>query len=480
MRGVLLTSLYSTLVVILSLVFQVVKANYLSGSDFALIASMWMLIAFGDSFVQAGLPQLIIKKDTITTSILTHYLVVNYAYSIAYFLFVGLALPFIQMVYHFERLDVIGVAFMSIFIGIPTFLLKPILEKELRYGKFTLINSSVLFVNITVGSILLFLGFKIYSIFIARICSSLVDFLMTYIVVKKTNPDLFILPKDFRISGLLTQNRSDIIYGVQISGRRLVNILSNKLDEFLVGFMFSGEELGIYYFAKDIYFKIINLLNSSVSKILLPVFSITKARLDKSTLVYSQFIKLITYLGVPIIVIMLIAPSHIIRILFSDKWIDSSQIFQYLSIGMLFALITSNITTSLLTIHGRAKDILVIEARTVLLYIFSLGSIVIFKLNISIIIIVLLLDAKMILISLQNHNKCLNVLHIKKMQFILNNFNLVTFTFIIFLAVSLILTRVQLNTPYDLIKIIVGTYIVGAITVYISDKKSVYLIFKRR
>jgi teichuronic acid exporter len=479
LKGIMYTGAYSTFVMVISLAYQIMKAQYLESLDFAIIAAMFMLISFSDTFIKYGLSQVIVKNKNITFDHIKSFMIINYIYVFIFMCIIWMLMPLIIRVYHLPNIDMLLYMFIIIILNVPISLYKSILEKNLQYGLFTVINTNILLTNVLIGGLLLTQGYGIYSLFYSYMISTVLDLIVTiYVTLKYSNMDSENIFPNIKL--LYSDNKNDINYGSKISTRRFVNVFGNKIDEFIVGLLFTGHELGLYYFGKDLFLKLIGLLNSSVAKVILPVFSITKDDIAKTKLVYITFIKGIVYIGLPAILMMVFYPEEVILALFGEKWIESATIFMALSIGMFFSLITSNMTTSLLTIYDKAKESLIIELRTTIIYLTILSTIVLVNIEVSIVFISILLSIKIVSIAMQNHNICLKIL---KLNF--NHFISLIKMSLIYLVLLLMFYSITIYFEfiYNLLDIIIFmsfVYLLTFIFIILFDKSIMNTLIKRR
>lgn len=478
LKGIAFTSLYSIFIMVISLVFQVVKARYLETSDFAILAAMFMLIMFSNTFTKFGLSQVIIKNQLQPEKLIS-YIVINTLYAFTFIGIIFLASPLIERAYHLPNKEMLYFVAFIVLLNVPTEILKTLLEKSLLYGRYTLINSSIVLINVMLGWFLLVHGFGIHALYYSYFLAAALDLLFTLVIAGRNVSFKGVL-QHISFKNLFKDNKDDMFYAFHISNRKIVNVTGNKIDEFLVGILFTGHELGIYFFAKDLFIKLTGLLNTSISKIILPVFALTRENAQNTQKVYFTFIKGMTYVGFPAILMMCFYPTEVILALFGEKWIGSAQVFTVLTFGMFFALITSNMTTSMLTIFDKVKQALLIELRITLFYLLVLASLAYSGLDISIVGVAMLLNIKIMMIAMQNHNMCMKIMKLRLIDVFIKLRTAIYFIIAIFVFFYLSLLTVTVKGVAGVFIFAFVLYLYAGIMAIMLDKNTLKTALKRK
>ena len=121
-------------------------------------------------------------------------------------------------------------------------------------------------------------------------------------------------------------------YGLGTIGVNGVGILLLNIDYLIVGKVLGTEALGVYTFAFRVPELLIKQMNGILSRVLFPVFS--KIRDDIESLKSSFFttLKYISIVSVALGVGLAVVAEPLVKVLFSDKWIEAVPVIQLISI----------------------------------------------------------------------------------------------------------------------------------------------------
>ena len=164
-------------------------------------------------------------------------------------------------------------------------------------------------------------------------------------------------------------------FGIKVFFVVLLDKVFNAVDNLIIGKIFNANQLGIYNRAKTTKDIPINNITNILTSITYPVFSKieTIAELRK---IHNQYLSLISYITMPIMVGLAITAKPFISVVFSDKWLPSVP---YLQLFCLFAFIIplNSIMVNTILSRGKSSKFLKLEVykKLILLLSMSIGII---------------------------------------------------------------------------------------------------------
>lgn len=163
---------------------------------------------------------------------------------------------------------------------------------------------------------------------------------------------------------------------------RVAEILIRRGDPLLLGLFVTDAALGAYAFAYGLSTQVVMLLAQSLTGALsagLTKFQHDVVRLRKA---FVSVINLMSFLGVPLLVVQAAACDPLLRLLYADKWVGAIAPLQILSLAACFSMAGWN-TNAVFTARGlfRRQRIIRVSASVVFLCVMgaaaSTGSLVI-------------------------------------------------------------------------------------------------------
>lgn len=161
-------------------------------------------------------------------------------------------------------------------------------------------------------------------------------------------------------------------FGVPIALKRIFTYFTRRADELVVAISLTPEILGLYHLAKETLEKLMTLILSSFSKVLLPLFSRIKENTAKLNSAYERITLAVSYAGIPVFVGVCLTAGDVIPAVFGEKWTQAVFPFQVLSIAAIPSILTANLATSLLYSVGKSKGVLLVDVIVNSMYLFVL------------------------------------------------------------------------------------------------------------
>lgn len=344
--GVRLSAMSMGAVTAFQFITLTVLARLLSPSDFGLMGMIMVVIGFAQAFADMGISNAIIHRQDATRDQLSSLYWLNILAGIFVFSAVCASTPLVVKFYAEPRLSNL------LYLTALTFLITPfgqqfqiLLQKELMFEGLAKIEIATALVNSTVSIGSALAGSGVYSLICGQLASTFVKVtLLCAAGWRQRRPSLHFATGDLK--GYVT-------FGLYQMGERSINYLNSNLDYLLIGSMLGATPLGYYTLAYNMIMKPSALINSAVTKVAFPIFSLIQSETEKLRRYYLKVLQLLSMANFPIMVGLAVVAPVAVPVLFGEQWHPSIILIQILAIvGLLRS--TGNPIGSLLLAKGRA------------------------------------------------------------------------------------------------------------------------------
>lgn len=338
----------STIIVTVIQLLQLsILTRFLAPTDFGLMAIVMVVIGFSQAFLDMGISNAIIHKQTITSGQLSTLYWLNIITGTVLFILICAVSPLVALFYNEPQLTN-----LIVLVGL-TFLIQPfgqqfmvLWQKELRFAEMSKIDIVAKTVSLVVSVVFAYLGHGVYSLVYGALAAVIIQTIMfAYMGLKEHRPQLL-----FRWGEI----RDFAGFGAFQMGERTVNYFNSQIDVIIIGKLLGPEALGIYNIAKQLIMRPAQILNPIITKVTFPAMA--KVQNDTTTLkrVSLKTINYLSSVNFPIYAVLIVLAPEIISFMFGYKWMAAVPIVQVLSIyGAVRS--TGNPVGSLMLAKGRAN-----------------------------------------------------------------------------------------------------------------------------
>ncbi|WP_180011090.1 oligosaccharide flippase family protein [Acinetobacter sp. YH16055] len=334
---------------LLGLVTIVFLARILEPNDYGKIATAQFISGFLLIILTLGISEIILQKKDLsqaqiqtfwTASIFLSFLSILICMMIG-FIFLIQNQGLIGKILFFESINV-GLSVLSI---IPTALI----FRELILKKFALRNIFTKLVFFIISVPLVFNGFGLWSVVYANSIQNIVAFIILIYLTKNYLPRKLGFNKDIFFSM--------INFGFFVMLENLLWSFLNRVLGILIAIFHGPAALGLYHMGTKLTDTILNILNTSITRITLPIFA--QVQDDKEKLLYS--FQSATYyfnmISIPIFVTFGMTADNWVPLLLGESWLSVLPIIQIIS-GMYAIMYTRMFVGVAVKAVGRSKDFL--------------------------------------------------------------------------------------------------------------------------
>ena len=335
---------------LIGLVQLIVVVRYIKESDLGLMALTNSMLMFAHFFSELGLGNSILyKKETSVQQLSSLYW---------WLVFVGVGITSVlvllsePLVFFFKlpRLGlVIRVVAITIFINSFALLYHSILYKSFY---FRLLSSINIFIQLTQAIVVCFLaimGYGVWALVIGVLWYSLTKTVLLVVIgCRKFKPELC-----FRFQEI----KEHIHFGIYQTGERLVTIIHQQADTFIISKLLGVEVLGIYDALKKILIKPLRILNSIITTFMLPLLAKFQNRTRLVEKLYLGQITYVSLLNFAVYICIILNLEIVFTYLLKAEWLTPTYywVAVYFCIYCMIGSILNPMGTLIIS-HGRVKE----------------------------------------------------------------------------------------------------------------------------
>jgi len=365
--GVKWTAFSATFATVTALLFQLIKARYLTPEDFAYLSILMIIIGLSRNLEVAGLNRGIIQKDVVTTEQASSLLVFNLTFSFLAAVIIYLISSPVAAFFELPRLDnYLKLISLAVFFqGISHFYIA-FLEKYFFFRFISIIHIIRQFLFVSLATILIVLGWGVIGFVLGHVAAtvfSAVLFVVGGLKNRVTNLKLYFGIKDLH---------PFIKFGMLITGRQTLNTISKQVDELIILHFLGPEIMGVYFFGKNMLERLRQLLDMSYLRLVFPLLSKLKHDQGRLSEVYYKMSRYLFLIAFPIFIGISLTAHLFVPLIFGEQWTDSIIIFQAFSITIIFKMFAGILASNLLYSVNQPGTVLWIDLISDLIYISAL------------------------------------------------------------------------------------------------------------
>lgn len=332
-------------------VFSILIARLLTPEDYGVIAMLGVFLAVSQTFIDSGFGTALIRKVNRTEMDFSTVFYFNILVAIIFYFILFFGAPLIAEFYNTPLLKPITrVISLSLIIsslsGIHNTKLSIAIDFKSK-AKASII--SALFTGV-VSLWLAYAGYGVWALVVQNLCLRIIWTVMMWVYVK-WRPQLVFSWQSFK---------ELFSFGSKLLASGLLDTLYNNLYTLVIGKVFSSSTLGVYSKANSLaQFPSFNI-TSVVQTVSFPVLSTIQNEEERLADVYKRLLKLSAFIVFPLMVGLSAVADPFIRIILTDKWVETIPILQIICFSMMWYPINS-INLNVLQVMGRSDYFLKLE-----------------------------------------------------------------------------------------------------------------------
>ena len=334
-----------------SFVISIVLARLLLPEEFGLIAMITVFIGIGNTLLNAGLGQSLIRTKDPTEEDYSTVFFFNLIGSLIVYVIVYFSAPWIASFYD-QPLLVDIVRWYSIIIVINAFSMVQItrLTKQVDFKTQMKVSLPATVLSGFLGVFFAYKGYGVWSLVWMAILNSILNMLFLFYNTKWLPSLIFHADKfNYHFS-----------FGYKLTLSGLLDIVFNNAYNVIIGKYYQPAILGFYDRANKIKNLPVQTLSMVVSRVTYPIFAEFKDDNVRLKSAYKKVMQLLVFIIAPLLLILSALAEPLFRFLFTEKWLQAVPYFQILCWnGILYPVHAFNL--NILKVKGRSDLFLKLE-----------------------------------------------------------------------------------------------------------------------
>ena len=308
---------------ILNVATTILLARLLLPEDYGIVAMVTSFTGFVLIFKDLGMSQAIIHQEYLNQTIVSKIFWFNVWVSIVLALIIISTGPLLVWFYGEPRLLSISFlyALTAIAGGVST-QHNALLSRQMQFKALSNITMLASFFSLLPALVMAYWGMGYWSLVAINILNPLLTAVLLWIYCDWR-------PIWSKVDGSI---RSFIGFGAGVSGFNMINYFSRNLDNILIGKYLGSGPLGLYSKAYQLLMLPITQLRDPLNAVGIPAMSALKNNPDSYKQYYFQFLFLLAFFSMPIVVFLFITAEPIILFLLGKNWVEASSIFKLLAL----------------------------------------------------------------------------------------------------------------------------------------------------
>ena len=343
---------------------QIVLAWLLLPSDFGLIAVAYSIQAFATIVQKNGVEKILVARQDQFHKLVNPAFWYSLSAGVIAAAIMGISAPFAAAM--LNKADLTGLIFVMALAApfnalavVPT----AMLSIDLRFGTKALVNTISYACQMLLTVIFAVLDFGAYCFVLPMLIVAPITSLTLHLLTRppiKLNPEFRQWPTLLGLSGLILTST-------------LLNLSIEQGDYLILGIFYSSEVVGIYFFAYSLSIQTFTLFTNNLVNVLFPTLSRLQNEPIRQRAAFIRVAQLLTLVAIPASLFVAVTADPLVRLLFSDKWLDAIPILQVLAIGLSLRPLGA-ISSSYLQAQGKFAVLLIVNViRCSLFFILTLS-----------------------------------------------------------------------------------------------------------
>jgi teichuronic acid exporter len=350
-RGVFWNSIQQFFTQGISFFVSIVLARLLAPEDFGLIAIISFFINFGNTLVESGLNQSLLRLQSPDDDDYSTIFFLNIIFSLIIFAIVFVSSNLIANFFNHAILSKLIKIYSFIFIvNAFSIVQNTKLIKTNNFKKQLIIAvPSILFGSLT-SIIFAYKGYGVWSLVWGALVQSLISTMLLWKYGRWTPKFVYHKQKIFL----------HLNYGYKLTLSGVLETFFTSIYSLVIGKYFTPSQVGFYQRADSFKQLPVSNLIIIINKVTFPLLSEISENDERLINAYKSIIGLIMFIIFPVLFFMIILSEPLFRLLFTEKWLPAVPYFKILCINGIFYPINAYML-NILNIKGRTDVYLKIE-----------------------------------------------------------------------------------------------------------------------
>lgn len=330
---------------------SLVLARLLLPEEFGLIGMISIFIAIGNSLLNAGLTQSLIRSKDLDEEDYSTVFYFNLIASIAIYIIIYFLAPLIADFYKQDILvNIVRLYCISFIISAFSAVQLARLTKIMDFKTQTIVAIPATILGGVLGVLLAYNGFGVWSLVWSQLLTQSASSIQLWIYSKWRPLASF--------NYLKFKDHLDFGYKLTLSG--LLDVVFKNIYVIIIGRFFSASQVGFYTRAETMKQLPVMNISKALNKVTYPLFASIQDDDIKLKNVYRKLMQTVVFVIAPTLILLGVVAEPLFRFLFTEKWLPAVPYFQILcATGILYPIHAYNL--NILKVKGRSDLFLKLE-----------------------------------------------------------------------------------------------------------------------
>ncbi|MCH9661351.1 MAG: lipopolysaccharide biosynthesis protein [Bacteroidetes bacterium] len=335
----------------ISLIISIVLARILLPEDFGLIGMIMIFVGVGNSLMDAGLSQSLVRSKSLSNTDYSTVFYFNFIGSCLFYLMIFALAPLIADFYEKPILTSIVRWYCLVFVFNAIGNIQKVrIIKNLAFKLLFKITIPSIIIGGIIGITAAYNDFGVWSLVASALTQSIVNALLLWFF-GKWKPSLEFSKTKFK---------EHFEYGYKLTLSSLLDVLYRNIYAVVIGKFFSVTELGFYTRADTLKQVPVQNIGAVLNKVTFPLFAKIQDDDEKLKRAYQKIMQTVMLFIAPLLLFSAALATPLFRFLLTDKWLPAVPFYQILCwAGVLYPLNAYNL--NVLKVKGRSDLFLKLE-----------------------------------------------------------------------------------------------------------------------
>ena len=343
--GVLWSALqkYSTMIV--GFLSGIILARLLTPYDYGCIGMLSIFMVLAESFIDGGFGSALIQKKDPTQKDYSTIFYWNMMVSALMYAVLFISAPYIARFYDIPLLsDVLRVQALVLFVHAFTLVQSNQLRKQLNFKLISIVTVSTSIISLIITIIMAYKGFGVWALVSQNLITAIIPAIIYWFYVRWRPLWIF----------SWASFKELFSFGFYMFLTSIVNSFSNQIQGLLIGRFYDPATMGYYSKAHSTEKLAASSISSVLTQVTYPLYAKVQDNLQILINLVRRLTMIISYITIPLMLILILTAEPIFVLLYSDRWISSVPYFQVFCIaGIVNCLMAVN--TQTISAIGKSK-----------------------------------------------------------------------------------------------------------------------------
>ena len=310
-----------------SFVVSIILARILAPELYGTIALVTVFTSILNVFIDSGLGSALIQKKDADDLDFSSVFYFNIIVCFILYIIMYIASPIIARFYNdYTLTPIIRVLSLTLVISGVKNIQHAYVARTMQFKRFFFATLGGTIGAAVVGIFMAYRGYGVWALVVQQILNSATDTVILWITVKWRPKRMFSFQ---RLKELLS-------YGWKLLVSALLDTGYTELRQLIIGKMYTSTDLAFYNRGKQFPYILVDNINSSINSVLFPTMSQAQDDIVKLRVMTRRAIKTSTYIMAPLMMGMAFCAEPIVRLLLTEKWIESVPYMRIFCITFMF------------------------------------------------------------------------------------------------------------------------------------------------